>query len=101
MGKGFQDAVALFCRPDMAESAAETACVDGHRVVAQRRVGLVVYGDERMAAGLPAFAGHIVSGRDERDDGERTQKKFYSNRILPNGAKQGILLPDGAASAVV
>ena len=70
MGKGFQDAVALFCRPDMAESAAETACVDGHRVVAQRHIGLVVYGDERMAAGLPAFAGHIVPGRDERDDGD-------------------------------
>ena len=70
MGKDFQDAVAFVCRPDIAESAAETVCVDGHRVVAQRHIGLVVYGDERMAAGLPTFAGHIVPGRDERDDGD-------------------------------
>ena len=70
MGKGFQDAVAFVCRPDIAESAAETVCVDGHRVVAQSHVGLVVYGDERMAAGLPAFVGCIVSGRYKRDDGD-------------------------------
>ena len=70
MGKGFQDAIAFVCRPDVAEPAAETACVDGHRVVAQRHVGLVVYGDECVAAGLPAFARHIVPGRDERDDGD-------------------------------
>ena len=70
MGKGFRDAVAFCCRPDVAEPAAETACVDGHRVVAQSHVGLVVYGDECVAAGLPAFAGYIVPGRDERDDGD-------------------------------
>ena len=70
MGKGFQDAVAFVCRPDVAEPAAETVCVDGHRVVTQRHVGLVIYGDECMAAGLPAFAGPIVPGRDERDDGD-------------------------------
>ena len=51
------------------EDAAEGVDGDRHRVVAQSRIGLIVYSDEHMAAVPICLAPRVVTGGNERDDG--------------------------------